>query len=135
MAAVVIPFRCRAQRALRASFPQSNYAGPAVTLFRGTSARECGQPVYGVSWTTRLRIARMYAGVNEDPIEGSVAVEATAAPDAVLRRRKYRAGVITEFYGENGEDDEFIVDPWMLTGVTIVRRQEGFICGFLRRSS
>jgi len=120
-------------RGLRALLPQSNYLGPPLPLYRGAGAREDQPQGYGVSWTRRLPIARAYARRNDGRVDGSVVFETIAPPHAILYQRKYRDSPITEFHGEDGEDEEYVVDPSLLTEVKVVHRERAFICGTVWR--
>jgi hypothetical protein len=114
--------------ALRALLPTSNYSGPPVRLFRGEATGLAKWRGYGVSWTTRLEIAKMFARLGEDD-EGSLVLETLAPAKAVVFQRKYGTDdILIKRHG--GEDDEYIVDPSLLTEVKIVERRPGSgICG------
>jgi hypothetical protein len=114
--------------ALRGLLPASNYHGPPIRLFRGEATGLAKWRGCGVSWTTRLEIAKMFARLGEDD-EGSLVLETVAPVNAVLFQRKYgKDNVLIKRYG--GEDDEYIVDPSLLTEVKIVERRPGSgICG------
>jgi hypothetical protein len=119
-------------RALRMLLPKSNYAGPALRLFRGARLAECRQYGFGVSWTKRFEIARFYCGCASSL--DAVVLAAVAPPGAVLQQRRYRHGskLIDETMRRYGEEDEYIVDPSMLTEKRVVHREPPFICGGFR---
>jgi hypothetical protein len=114
--------------ALHVLLPTSNYDGAPIRLFRGEATGLAKWRGCGVSWTTRLEIARLFARLGEDD-EGSRVLETVAPANAVLYQRKYgEDNILIKRYG--GEDDEYIVDPSLLTEVKIVERRPGSgICG------
>jgi hypothetical protein len=87
------------------------YPGPAVTLYRGEleSRHEAG--IYGISWTPRLEVARMFAR-RRWPDEGrGVVLQLEATPDMIVAAVSDHSQH-TLYLGE----DEYLVDPRQVYG-------------------
>ena len=117
---------CDAARVLLPS-----YKGPAIRLFRGSSANERRRRIYGLSWTPEIAVAERFARERQVFDGGSVVLETLAPPDAIICAVEYprpftqeeieKLGVdvqITEYH----EEREYVVDRRRLNGVTVVRR-------------
>jgi hypothetical protein len=100
-------------KALRVLMP-GGYNGPALRLYRGTSAGERQRRLYGFSWTTRLEIARDKFGEHHRPApDGAIVLETIAPPQAILLVRE------DEDYYDEGE---VVVDPFRLGTVRVIER-------------
>jgi hypothetical protein len=117
----VLPLRVGDHRALctaaRVLLPR--YRGPAVHLFRGAGAHEHRRRIYGLSWTTDIKVADMFAqlqriGLQSDTAD-SVLLETLAPGRAIL------CAVTNAAEGHSGED-EYVVDRRLLNKVKVMRR-------------
>ena len=69
---------------------RSNYIGPPLTLYRGTSGGERRRRLYSFSWTTDRAVARKFAEGKVHPefqLEG-VVLQAVVPAEAILLVRK-----------------------------------------------
>ncbi|UPJ48499.1 hypothetical protein IVB30_36515 [Bradyrhizobium sp. 200] len=100
--------------ALRVMLPA--YAGPAITLYRGEGFRNRKRRTYGLSWSRNAEIARAFAevGLWRTTIGGSVLLEATAPPEAIICEVLEADDTYLE--------KELIVDRRRLRGVKVVAR-------------
>jgi len=120
---------CAAARVLLPS-----YQGPGVRMFRGASAGERRQRIYGLSWTANVAVAEKFARERQVWRGGSVLLETLAPPEAIIcavdypepftqdeierLRSEYPNIQITDFY----EEREYVVDRRHLNDITVVRR-------------
>src|SRR6185437_13961263 len=107
--------------ALRVLMP-CDYAGPALTLYRGAGERERRTATYGFCWTSDIAEGRRFAQGNvhvipmtdSPPLRLSGVLLRTEAPaDAVLLIRQPKG-----YYDEG----EVVVDPFRLKKVACVER-------------
>jgi hypothetical protein len=100
--------------ALRLLLP-GNYSGPPLVLYRGTDGRERRRRISGVSWTTDVAIARMFAEHWARPVLGieGVILKTIAPPEAIL---------LIQQPGDYYDESEVIVDPFRLGKITLVER-------------
>ncbi len=102
------------------------YDGPEVHLFRGGDWIERQEGVYGPSWSDNIRAARKFAlgsryrYWNRLWARGSVLLETTAGPDAIISRIPYDVRGLGKYRREH----EYVVDYRLLGPVLIVRRIE-----------
>lgn len=99
--------------ALRVLLPKPRRVAPRVRLFRGAGGRERRLRVRGFSWTRSRKVAETFAKANESLDEGGVVFETIVKLSAILYVRKD----IANYY----EETEYIVDPYRLNEVEIVR--------------
>jgi hypothetical protein len=102
-------------KALRVLMPR-NYSGPALPLYRGTTAGERRRHLYGFSWTARLEIARDKFAEQRSHSSDAVVLETLAPPEAILHVRRER-----DYFDE----DEVVVDPFRLGQVKVLARLPG----------
>ena len=101
--------------ALRRLLPRAAAGAPTV-LYRGASWMERVRRIYGISWTSRLDIARRFAEQWTQPgvvTYGGVILKTAAPAEAILLTRE------DENYFDEGE---VIVDPFFLGNVEVVER-------------
>jgi hypothetical protein len=101
-------------RALRVLM-RSDYTGPPLTLYRGTTNGERRRHLYGFSWTTDQAKARGFAEQRTHPkyqVEG-VVLQAVVPAEAILLVRK------PEDYYDEGE---VVVDPFGIGRVKVIAR-------------
>lgn len=99
---------------LRAMLPP--YTGPAITLYRGESARNRQRRTYGLSWSATVEVARTFTatGKYRTYAGGSVLLETLAPTEAIIC-----APVIhNDRYGEQ----EYLVDRRRLRSVRVLER-------------
>lgn len=117
-------------RALRRLLPP--YAGSAVELYRGATVHGWNR---GVSWSASIEAARLFF---HKELASSALIKTVANPEAIICRIEYPPPFtdeeMSEFRAEYGvanvsvpdfdEEQEYIVDPSLLTGFEIVERGE-----------
>jgi hypothetical protein len=93
------------------------YSGAPVELFRGERGSNHEAGAYGVSWTPKRDIARMFArGLNRCPQTGSVVVHAVAPACAILAAPRPDAA------GIKLEESEYVVDRRALGVIDVLER-------------
>ena len=91
------------------------YKGPPMTLYRGEIAARYDKGIYGISWTTDIKAARMFArGLNCLPPDGGVLVQSLVRADAIISAPSKRSIHLQEY--------EFVVDPRGLNDVRAIKR-------------
>jgi hypothetical protein len=108
--------------ALRVLMP-GDYAGPPLTLYRGTHQGERRTGQYGFSWTNERATARSFAKHWAQSLSEGALLQTVAPPEAILLVRKPE-----DYYDE----DEVVVDPYHLGRVTIAERLVGGACEKMR---
>jgi hypothetical protein len=91
------------------------YNGGPVHLFRGACGGERRHRIYGVSWTTDIKIAEEFAQERREWPGGGVVLETIADPTAIIC-------AIGEASGHLYEENEYAVDRRYLSSVKVVRR-------------
>ena len=86
--------------ALRVMLPP--YTGPAVRLFRGACFNEVQRRQYSVSWTDDRSVAERFARDYSEMAHGSVILETSAPPAAIIGQMEY-PGPLTD-----AEREEFL---------------------------
>jgi len=112
-------------QALRILTPK--YQGPELRLYRGASALECRRRLYGISWTSSLSAAEVFAEDYRVCDGGSVVLETVAPPAAIISAVKYpppsteaeKATMPPDtIIKERHEECEYLIDRRMLSTVT-----------------
>lgn len=92
------------------------YKGPHLILYRGEIAAQREQEIYGISWTTDIQVARMFArGLNCLPPDGGVLLKSLVSAEAIISSPSEHSKRLDEY--------EFVVDP---RGLNEVRTMERF---------
>jgi hypothetical protein len=112
------------------------YSGPSVRLFRGTTAGERRRRIYGLSWSEDASVAEKFAWDRRTVAEGSVVMETTAPPEAIVAKIAYSEPLTEEekadlcaehpnaaFHEYHGEQ-EYVVDRRFLSEVRVLRRYD-----------
>jgi hypothetical protein len=88
------------------------YSGPALKLYRGELRSRHMERIYGISWTPKLSVARMFADRRRD-IEGfGVTLEIEATPEMIAAS----PGEHTSWLGE----EEYVIDPRLIQAVRVL---------------
>ncbi|HLJ87089.1 MAG TPA: hypothetical protein VKZ53_09710 [Candidatus Angelobacter sp.] len=87
------------------------YTGPGLTLYRGELEARHKTSTYGISWTPKVDVARMFAN-RRQPDEGQgVTLKMDAAPTMIIAALTQHSQH-TSYLGE----DEYLVDPREIVG-------------------
>jgi hypothetical protein len=112
--------------ALRVILPP--YTGPAITLYRGESARNRKRRTYGLSWTAREEIGRDFANrLCRTSEGGSVLLETIAPAGAII----CAPGLIENRYAEH----EYVVDRRRLATIRVLKRYSHSVTSNSRSTS
>lgn len=101
-------------KALRVLLPKSSGHRVPVLLFRGAGGRERRCHFYGFSWTSDRSVAEGFAQHWANSTHGGVLLQTLATPRAILTARENVAG----YY----EESEYVVDPYKLGKVSVIKR-------------
>jgi hypothetical protein len=89
------------------------YKGGPITLFRGELQSRHLLSEYGLSWTSRLEVAEMFAQRRVHLQEGDgVVLQIEAGPEIIICARPAHSGSLKE--------DEYLVDPRDIGGVEVL---------------
>jgi hypothetical protein len=80
------------------------YIGPGQTLYRGEAAERYRVGIYGMSWTSDPKVARMFAQLRDPP--GGVVLKLDASPDMIICGPTAHSIELQEH--------EYLVDPRMI---------------------
>lgn len=91
------------------------YDGPSVTLYRGELFSRYEMGVYGMSWTTRTKVADTFAKRRSYLGEGpGIVLKIEATPDVIVAcLEQTSSGEHTKWIGEY----EYILDPRLIRNV------------------
>ena len=114
-------------------FSRRNISGRKLRLFRGAGASERRRGVYGISWTSSLSTAQDLAESYRVWRGGSVVLETTAPPAAIITAIEYPPPITEAEKLELGlppttnvvewhDECEFLVDRRQLGHVKVLRR-------------
>ena len=91
------------------------YKGPPMTLYRGEIAAKHDKGNYGISWTTDIKAARMFArGLNCLEPAGGVLLESLVPAEAIISPPSEHSRFLQE--------DEFLVNARGLDEVRVLKR-------------
>jgi hypothetical protein len=91
------------------------YTGPDQTLYRGEAIERYRAGVYGMSWTTKLSVAQMFAHRRDRGAPGGVGrvvLKLNASPDMIF------CGPTA--HSIEMDEHEYLVDPGMIRQVEVI---------------
>jgi hypothetical protein len=90
---------------------------PAQTLYRGEALERHQARIYGMSWTTNVEVARMFAGRRVRGTPGGVLLKIAASPEMIFcapNENSRRMG-----------EHEYLIDPRMIHEVEVLESYPG----------
>lgn len=88
------------------------YEGTSTTLYRGELQSRHLLGVYGIAWTSKLKVAEMFAGRRDHLEDFGVVLQIEAGPETIV----YAGPAHSEYL----QEDEYLVDSRLIHGVQVL---------------